>query len=181
MNDVIENIWNDFHKELKNFILRKVKDENTADDILQDVFLKIITNADKIAHAKSLQQYIFGITRNATIDHFRKFDKNNSKENEYATISEEENHSLNASIANCIRPFIKQLPDKYQVALMKTEFEHVSQKELAELLNISYSGAKSRVQRGKEKLKELILACCNFPSDRYGNLLNPEDESCGCA
>ena len=182
MNDTAENIWNDFHKELKNFILKKIKDENLANDILQDVFLKILNNADKIAQAKSLQQYIYGITRNTTIDYLRKSTKKNSIENNYALISEEETQSLNATIANCcIKPFIKQLPYKYQVALTKSEFENISQKELAEQLKISYSGAKSRVQRGKEKLKQLILACCNFPSDSYGNLMDTENKNCGCS
>ncbi|RIH65104.1 RNA polymerase sigma factor SigZ [Mariniphaga sediminis] len=182
MNDITENIWNDFHIELKNFILKKVKDENIANDILQDVFLKIINNADKIAQAKSVQQYIYGIARNTTIDHFRKSDKKNNIENDYTLISEEETESLNATIADCcIKPFIKQLPEKYQVALTKSEFENISQKDLAEQLNISYSGAKSRVQRGKEKLKELILACCNYPSDSYGNLRDTEDKNCACS
>ncbi|PCI31187.1 MAG: RNA polymerase sigma factor SigZ [Flavobacteriaceae bacterium] len=181
MNDITENIWKNFHKELKNFILKKVKDKNIANDILQDVFLKIINNADKIAQAKSVQQYIYGIARNTTIDHFRKSDKKNNIENEYALISEAETQSLNATIANCcIKPFIKQLPAIYQIALTKTEFENTSQKELAKELNISYSGAKSRVQRGKEKLKELILACCNFSSDNYGNLQPAESKNCNC-
>tara|TARA_R110002167_G_scaffold128570_3_gene310905 strand:+ start:1579 stop:2127 length:549 start_codon:yes stop_codon:yes gene_type:complete len=182
MTDITEHIWNNFHKELKNFILKKVKDENTANDILQDVFVKIIVNADKIEQAKSIQQYIYGIARNATIDHFRKSGKNATIDNENALISEAETQSLNATIANCcIRPFIAQLPDKYQVALTKVEIENVSQKELAKELHISYSGAKSRVQRGKEKLKALILACCNFPSDSYGNLMGTEEKKCGCS
>jgi len=88
---------------------------------------------------------------------------------------------LNATIADCcIKPFIAQLPQKYQEALVKTEFENLSQKELASQLNISYSGAKSRVQRGKEKLKQLILTCCDFPSDNYGNLQAPKSMNCNC-
>jgi RNA polymerase sigma-70 factor (ECF subfamily) len=181
MNQTTENIWNDFHQELKNFILKKVKDENIANDILQDVFIKIIDNSDKIEKATSVQNYVYAIARNTTNDHFRSIAKKTEIENEILPFSEEESQSLNATIANCcIKPFIKQLPDKYQVALTKTEFESVSQKELAEQLNISYSGAKSRVQRGKEKLKELILDCCNFPSDRYGNLQPAETKNCNC-
>ncbi len=181
MNDITENIWNDFHKELKNFIQKKVKDENIANDILQDVFIKIIDNSDKIEKATSVQNYIYAIARNATNDHFRNIARNTDIENKFLPFTGEETQSLNTTIAECcIKPFIKQLPDKYQVALTKSEFENISQKDLAEQLNISYSGAKSRVQRGKEKLKELILACCNFPSDSYGNLRDTEDKNCGC-
>lgn len=182
MTDTIKNIWDDFHKELKKFITTKVKDESVADDILQDVFVKIAEHPDKIVAAKNVQRYIYGIARNATIDHFRKSGWMKPIENEDNLISEEDVQTLNATIAECcIRPFIEQLPEKYKVALTKTEFEHVSQKELAIELNLSYSGAKSRVQRGKEKLKALILACCNFPSDRYGNLMHKGVDHRGCS
>jgi len=181
MNDATENIWNSFHRGLKSFILKKVKDEGTANDILQDVFIKIIDNSDKILQARSLKHYIYAIARNTTNDYFRQAAQRTNMENEYSPITEEETESLNATIANCcIKPFIAQLPEKYQLALTKTEFEDVSQKELAKQLNISYSGAKSRVQRGREKLKALILACCNFPSDRYGNLQPVVSKNCNC-
>ena len=176
MNEVTKNIWNTFHKELKNFIQRKVKDEQVANDILQDVFLKIIHNEDKIARAKSVQHYIYGIARNVTMDHFRKTGKTTDIEKKYDLSAQIETDSLNATIADCcVRPFIDQLPEIYKQALIKTEFENVSQKQLAEELNISYSNAKSRVQRGKVKLKELILNCCAYESDKYGNLSDTLD------
>lgn len=181
MNNITENIWNDFYKELKSFTLKKVKNEDIANDILQDVFLKIIANSDKITNATNLRQYIYGITRNATVDHFRKAGRVTHIENEYSLISEEETESLNATIADCcMKSFIAQLPEKYRQALIRTEFEEVSQKDLAIELSISYSGTKSRVQRGKEKLKELILSCCDFPSDSYGNLQSAESKNCNC-
>jgi RNA polymerase sigma-70 factor (ECF subfamily) len=49
--------------------------------------------------------------------------------------------------------------------------EGLSQRELADKLGISYSGAKSRVQRGREKLKNMVLQCCEVATDKYGNVL----------
>jgi len=66
---------------------------------------------------------------------------------------------------------IKTLPDKYRDALEMSEINGVSHKEIAEELNISYSGAKSRVQRGREKLKEVLLHCCEIKADKYGNII----------
>lgn len=182
MNDIIKKIWTDFNHELRAFILNKVKDESIADDILQEVYLKIIENLEKVSATKNMRQYIYGIARNTTIDHFRNVNRQTEPEEQTLSFSEEETQSLNATIADCcIKPFINQLPEKYQEALIKSELENISQKDLAKELNISYSGAKSRVQRGKEKLKELILVCCNFPSDSYGNLMNVEDKDCSCS
>lgn len=181
MNEHIAEIWDNFSEELKGFILKKVRDQSIADDILQNVFLKIITHWDKISDAKNMQQYIYGITRNAIVDHFRKTELTTSLDEKSNFFSDEESDLLNATIADCcIRPFVSQLPQKYRQALMKSEFENISQKDLAKQLKISYSGAKSRVQRGKEKLKDLILACCSFPSDKYGNLQSVETGNCNC-
>lgn len=182
MNDITKKIWTDFNGELKGFILKKVKNESIANDILQDVFLKIIDNSNKVTAANDIQQYIYGIARNVTVDYFRSTAKKNDLEETHTPFTEEDTQYLNETIANCcIRPFISQLPAKYQQALIKTEFENVSQKDLAKALNISYSGAKSRVQRGKEKLKELILSCCNFQSDNYGNLQPSDTKNCNCS
>lgn len=181
MNE-IHSIWSEFHGALKGLVIKTVKDPNDADDILQDIFLKIMLHSEKIERAENLRHYLFGIARNATNDYFRH--KKNARENQQiddAISIEETAHALNAAIAECcVRNFVSKLPDKYREALMLTEFEDVSQKDLAQRLGISYSGAKSRVQRGKEKLKELILACCAFESDRYGNVRDTENKNCSC-
>lgn len=176
MTNEVTAIWTDFHKELKAFILNKTRNSADTDDILQEVFIKIIRNIDKINQAENLRHYLYGIVRNAINDHFRnrKHVIDNSVIEE--KITEEENQSLNTTIAECcIKPFINKLPDNYRDALLITEFQDISQKELAQKLNISYSGAKSRVQRGKEKLKDLLLECCNCKADSYGNILDVEN------
>lgn len=74
--------------------------------------------------------------------------------------------------------FFQQLPDKYREALQLTEIQGYSQKQMSELLDLSFSGAKSRVQRGRVKLREMLEACCRFELDRYGNILEYESRSC---
>lgn len=181
MNSII-NIWDDFNQELKGFIFNKTKNQADTEDILQDVFLKITRNLDKVNQADNLRPYLFAIVRNTVNDYFRN-QKNGPEETDIPDqLPEEELQSLNSTIAECcLKPFINKLPDHYKEALLMTEFQQFSQKELAQKLNISYSGAKSRVQRGKEKLKELILTCCNYSSDRYGNLQTPESKNCHCS
>lgn len=179
MTDV-NHIWTSFHKELRAFIYNKTRNHSDTDDILQDVFAKIITNMDKIRQSENMRNYLFGMVRNAVNDYFRR-----KRYNESLTmaehLTEEESDSLNKSIAECcIRPFINKLPVLYREALLLTEFQDITQKELAKKLDVSYSGAKSRVQRGREKLKELILDCCALQSDSYGNLMARENNNCNC-
>ena len=182
MTKDVSNIWTDFHKELKGFIYNKTRNSADTDDILQEVFIKIIRNIDKVNQSENLRQYLYGIVRNTLNDYFKNQKTFSNESDIQEQFSETESHSLNQTIAECcIKPFINKLPDNYKQALLITEFQNVSQKELAEQLNISYSGAKSRVQRGKEKLKELILNCCAYPNDKYGNLIDTEDKNCTCS
>lgn len=179
MNSSMESIWDDFHQELKDFVLRKIGPTMEVDDILQEAFVKVWTNKERVEQANNLRQYVYGIVRNTTIDHLRKKRRWEIEIDPQRVFSEEDECTLNQAIAeSCIRPFIQKLPDQYREALMLSELEGLSQKELALRMGISYSGAKSRVQRGRQKLKQMILDCCALGSDSYGNL--HWEKECGC-
>src|SRR5690606_23077295 len=120
-----------------------VKNADTTSDILQDIFIKIQNNIDTLKDESKLSSWIYQITRNAINDYFRKL-KHQIELKDYDTV--EENQIIdNMELEKCIKPFVNQLDDKYKEALILTEFEGLSQKQLAQKLNISYSGAKSRV------------------------------------
>jgi RNA polymerase sigma-70 factor (ECF subfamily) len=61
-----------------------------------------------------------------------------------------------------------------------TEYQGLSQKQLAERMGISLSGAKSRVQRAREKLRDMLLRCCHFEFDRRDHIVNYEQRCCCC-
>ena len=180
MENDIKQVWEQFHKELKSFIKRRINNQSDADDILQEVFEKIIINIEKVNQAKNQKQYLYGIVKNTINDYYRKrkyaiSDKDLDNVNVFV---EDEVLSLNEIIAIYLKSLIKQLPKIYQEAVYLTQFQNISQKDLAIRLNISYSGAKSRVQRGKEILKKMLLDCCNFQSDIYGNIIDVKCNNC---
>ncbi len=73
-----EEIWIQFGEQLKYFILGKVKDSNSADDILQEVFLKVHAKKKKIKDDSKIKAWIYQITRNVIIDFFISNNRNNS-------------------------------------------------------------------------------------------------------
>ena len=171
MNIRIQEIWADLYQELKKFIVSKVKDIDTTEDILQDVFVKIQLNIHTLTNCSKLTSWVYQITRNTIADHFRK--TTNAEVNiDGVDLAEQDNEEpLYHALSNCINQKINKLADKYQQAILLTYLNDYSQLELAEKLNISYSGAKTRVQRGREKLKDLILDCPNIETDSKGNLI----------
>jgi RNA polymerase sigma-70 factor (ECF subfamily) len=171
MKTRIETIWLEYNKELKRFVLSKINDKDTANDILQDVFLKVHSKIDTLKDKEKIKSWLYQITRNIITDHFRK--QKFSVSTDSIDIPAE-NHipNTNGQFAACVQPHINKLPLIYKEALTKTEFQNYSQLQLADELNISYSGAKSRVQRAKELLKKYFKECCDVSTDKYGNVLN---------
>ena len=120
--------------------IRRTASKDVADDILQEVFLKVIIYKEKINQTENLQQYLDGMVKNAIADYYRQA-KNTLPEEAIPeqAIGIESSDNLNEVIANCIRPFINNLDAKYKEALLLSELGNIPQMELAKRLNISYS------------------------------------------
>ena len=72
MENITEDIWLNFGNKLKSFIKSKVQNETIAEDILQETFIKIHSNIDKLEDNTKIQAWVYQITRNVIADHFRK-------------------------------------------------------------------------------------------------------------
>lgn len=169
MNPTLEQAWNELAARLREFIRRRVSDAADAEDILQDTFLKLARRAHELPEPAKLQGFLYRIARNAIIDHYRTRKETVAvpetlmAETDSAT---DEWETLKASL----RRMIHSLPERYREAIQLTEMEGLPQVALARRLGISVSGAKSRVQRGRQLLKEMLLECCEFEFDRRGRV-----------
>ncbi len=88
--------------------------------------------------------------------------------------------SSNEEIVSCLKAMINHLPEKYKQAIILTEFQNLTQKELSERMGLSLSGAKSRVQRARSMLKETLLGCCHLEFDRLGNIIDYTHKTKDC-
>ena len=181
MDAGLEAIWESFHERLRLFILNRVGDENVADDILQDVFLRIHTRMFTLRDNDRLDAWVYQIARNAIVDYYRRPDKPVALD-EMLPAPEPESTEPDAAdeIASSLREMTASLPEPYREALSLTEFEGLSQQQLADHLGISLSGAKSRVQRARQKIKDALLTCCHFEFDRYGRVVDYWEHCCCC-
>ena len=171
MQHDVQLIWRDLHHELRRFILAKVKDESLTDDLLQDTFLKIHLSLSGLKDCDKLTSWVYQITRNVITDHFRKAKPQQSLTTFNATAEEEPDYE---NLSRCINSKIKALPPKYREAIVLTTFRNLPQTELANFLGISYSGAKSRVQRGRETLTQLVADCQLVETNQQGDITGHE-------
>lgn len=169
----IDEIWEEFSTPLKRFISKRISHPSDVEDVLQEVFIKVHYNIGNLKDDAKMRAWVYTITRNAVADYYR---KKGSLElvafpDDLASENDEES-SLNSEIAACLKKMIESLPEKYKEALLLTEFHNLTQKELSEKMGLSLSGAKSRVQRARKMLKEMLLGCCHFELDRRGNVID---------
>ena len=178
----VDQVWDNFTTQLRRFIAGRVRNELDAEDILQEVFIKIHRGIDRLEDQSKLQAWVYQITRNAIIDYYRKSDDAVEATSELPDVLAEEsgNEEVESEVAAWLRPMMEELPEKYREALQLTDIQGLTQKELAERLNISLSGAKSRVQRAREKLKDVLLECCHVEVDRRGKVVDWESREPDC-
>jgi len=176
----VSKIWEEFSQSLLGFIRRRVNDPDDAEDILQEVFLKIHTKIDTLEDGDRLVSWLYQITRNTIIDYYRSRRPADELPESLVVDPEPVESDPTAQLAAGLREFMTCLPDKYRRALVLTELDGLKQAELAGRMGISVSGAKSRVQRGREMLRQALLECCHFEFDRRGGVLDytPRPDCC---
>lgn len=180
MNDAqsdIEKIYNEFRGPLKTYIQKRVSDSASAEDLLHDVFLKIHHGIGSLQNEEKLAPWIYQIARNSVVDFYRKRKDAIAPTEELAMEATEINEA-SERLAPVVRRMAALLPKKYRDALILSDFQSMKQKQIAERLNISLPGAKSRVQRARKMLKDLLLACCHFEFDRYGTVFAYHPKNC---
>jgi RNA polymerase sigma-70 factor (ECF subfamily) len=147
---------------------------------LQDVFVKIQKRLGQLQDPAKLEGWIYPITRNAIIDHYRT--RKETVEVPGTLPAEPDAHNGEVEeLKAAFRRMIYSLPEPYREAVVLTELDGLTQQELANRLSISLSGAKSRVQRGRAQLKQMLDECCTFEFDRRGKVIGCEPRAkAGC-
>ncbi len=171
-NPATETIWSQLSDDLRRFIRRRVADEHVADDLLQETFLRIHRNVDKLEDSDRLAAWVYQIARNVVNDHYRAKKGNVSLADNDVAEENDGKDQLKASAGLWLEELIGQLPPTYQEAVRLSEIEGLPQHEVADRLRLSVSGAKSRVQRGRAMLRDVLDQCCVFEFDRQGNLMD---------
>jgi RNA polymerase sigma-70 factor (ECF subfamily) len=183
-----EAIWREFHDRLLAFIRRRVPSPEVAEDVLQDVMLRIHRHAAQLEPASAVGAWVHRIAANAIADYYRgssvgrELPAGSAVDPEGAIEPERDAPDVRAELADCISPLLGQLPPMYRKALTLCELEGLTQAEAAARVGISVSGMKSRIQRARRQLKQVLLHCCDVELDARSGVAayRRRHESCGC-
>jgi RNA polymerase sigma-70 factor (ECF subfamily) len=194
MTTKTEDLWQELHDGLRAFIARRVSDQGHVDDILQDVFVRVHRQIDSVSDPGRLVSWIYQVTRNAIIDHYRKPGRQREIPSglsaELEVIDEGSEGSITthhddateprAELAACLRPMIEGLSQDYRDAITLVELEGLTQQAAAKQMGVSLSGMKSRVQRGRARLKQMLDDCCLIELDRRKGVIDYQSRRADC-
>ena len=167
----VSSLWNEYKNGLKFYILKKVKDEDLANDLSHEVLIKAYNSCCSNIEIKNVRSWFYQIAHNTSVDYFR---KDNKYSNEIPEKTENVEENLFSEVLDFIEPLIELLPNKYALPLQLSDIEDVKQSEIAKRMNLSLTATKSRIQRARKLLKDKIIECSTLEMDENGKLLSLE-------
>jgi RNA polymerase sigma-70 factor (ECF subfamily) len=176
--ETLQGVWQDLGARVRRFIGSRVNDPHAADDIAQDVMLKVQTNLGSLPPEEKLPAWVIAVARNAVIDHYRARTVRETLGGDVPEPASDADDVEGASalhdLAACLGRMVEQLPEPYRTALKLADLQRLSQQEIADRVGMSLSGVKSRVQRARQQLGEMIRDCCRVERDARGNVIDYE-------
>ncbi len=177
--DKTTEIWNRYRDELSGYFLSHTGNRELAEDLVQDVFLKLHHQLSQDKLKGKASHWLRRVARNTLIDYW----KSKKQVSTVPDFPDESGESevLHTLAEQCVGEMLKTLPEKYAYALQRCEIDGIKQAQLADELGISLSGAKSLVQRGRIRLKDAIIACCHPQFNSRNEFVETDCQSaCGC-
>jgi len=169
-NLTLEKAWLEYQKRLLSFVQYRVNSSEDAEDIINDVFTQLAVKAEKNDLPHSISPWLYQVTKNKIIDYYRT--KKSFAELPNNILDEEKETTVTEEFSKCVLPMIKALPLTYQQPLILSEIEGRKYAKVADQLNLTIPAVKSRILRGRKKLRENLLRCCTIHKDKSGNIID---------
>jgi RNA polymerase sigma-70 factor (ECF subfamily) len=194
--------WRELERELRPFVARRVSPAD-VDDVVQEIFVRLHRGGDALRDEERFGPWVMRVARNTIHDHHRAHGRRLARETAHSTSKPDEaaagidgsvevDGSPEQELAAYAALFVAMMPSPYREALTLTELQGLSHQEAADVLGVSLPALKSRVLRGRAKLREALEACCHVALDARRRVIGfeprpdgklPEtccaDEGCG--
>ncbi len=159
-------------RALYNFVLRQVRAPSVAEDIVQDVFVRIVQNADSFKEESRFSTWAYTIARNLCIDHLRKrvhrrhasLDQEGGEPGEGTPLGERvpspgataDRAAIGRQLQTHIRDAVEALPPDQREVFLLRQVGELAFKDIAEVVGVSENTVKSRMRYALERLQAAL-------------------------
>lgn len=186
MTEDFADVYERFQPKIRAYLARLIG-EQEAQDLAQEVFVKIDRELPNFRGESQLSTWIYRIATNAALDRLRSaaFKQKNRERAASDSIekmavvknvwngekrAEIDQQLIRQEMNDCIREYIDELPEQYRAVMVLSEVEGFKNREIAEILQISLDAVKIRLHRARKKLKVTLRNRCDFYRDERGEL-----------
>jgi RNA polymerase sigma-70 factor (ECF subfamily) len=169
--------WNEIESRLRPYVSRRVASSD-VDDVVQEIFVKIHGGIANLRDGERFGGWVYRIAQHVIADFGRARSRDplartiEPANHPDSAVESQEDADLQTDLGECVALFVARLPSPYREAITLTELEGLTQSDAADMLGISLSGMKSRVQRGREKIREMFEECCRISVDGRGKVVD---------
>ena len=172
------SLFKEYESKIYNFIYRMTQNEADAEELTQEVFIRVWNGLDGLRSGSSVTPWIYRIASNACFDSFRKNKRTLKEEilepdDEFlydAKIPLIEDEIYKSKMAECIRSYIAKLPEDYRAVILLHDIEGFKNSDIADMLGISLDAVKIRLHRARGRLREVLSRECRVLYDRSGEI-----------
>jgi len=183
-----QKIYDTFQPKIHRYLTRLVG-EHEAEDLTQEVFIKVSQGLKNFRGESQLSTWIYRIATNIAFDRLRnpsfqqlvqkRLSSDSTAEDKISTENvvwtSERTPSIDQQLIRkemneCIQNFIEKLPENYRTVLVLSELEGLKNREIAEILQVSLDTVKIRLHRARAKLKKELEIHCSFYRDERNEL-----------
>jgi RNA polymerase sigma-70 factor (ECF subfamily) len=167
-------VFDEFQPKILRYVSNLVG-ESDAEDVTQEIFIKVSRALADFRGESKLSTWLYRIATNVAIDRMR----SPGYQNKMSTIAEEgvddlddrniwtgekipvlEWQIVRKELADCLQEYIRKLPENYRIILALSEFEGLSNQEVADILGVTIGTVKIRLHRARERLKKELITNC---------------------
>lgn len=152
------------------YVRKRINGQEDAEDLTQEIFYKLAKS--NINQIKNIRHLVYSIAKNTIIDFYRKKKFQTNTLEDYGYFEDESEDKAIQELSLCVIEFIEELPEDYRKIMTMSELENMSQKEIASALDTNYITVRSKVQRGRKKLKDMFTKCCTVLQGGKGSIMD---------
>jgi RNA polymerase sigma-70 factor, ECF subfamily len=166
--------WREIEARLRPYVARRVPPAD-VDDVVQDTFVRVHRGIASLSDEERFGAWVYRVAAGAIGDHLRRRARHpvaagGPRDEPVESASLEPEGDLEAELSECVALFVARLPSPYREAVTLTELQGLGQREAAGMVGVSLSGMKSRVQRGRDRIRRMFEECCEIAVDSRGHV-----------
>jgi len=169
-----------FAGRLRAFVRQRVRDAADAEDLTQDILVKVFRARGTLRDPHRLEAWIYRTARGAIIDYYR---RRRPTEELPAALADEPAafDEVGEAMRRSVRQFVATLPEHYRRPLLLADVQGWPVARIAQKLGLGESAVKSRLARGRALVRQRLLACCRFEFDSFGKVIDMRSRGpCDC-